>query len=1362
MKKRGMRRTLASLLVLAMLATSGITALAEDLQKTGEEMDAVYYLVNQDGGGAEMAITPDTREVITWTREGNPDHWWTLKEIEPEVYQIRNLDSKYAGQVLGASGDAVDAKMVMQAAAQDDQANLQKWVLEEAEGAEGSYRLKNAATGLYMMKKKLDGQWLDNVVLAAKDEANAAQIWKLEKTGHYIIETSINNGIITPASGIVDENASQEFQVIPEVGYVVKEVTVNGTSLEFLESENETITFTAENITKNLDVRITTEPNTAEPEQTFPYKYYVVNGAGDELVIDEGGNGGMNAGNGAIIWAREEKADHWWKFYEKEEGKFQIINDNSKLVLGVKGEGENAVIWQVEANKADPTQIWEAEPAAGKKDTYYIKNTATGFYMMKKKLDGSPSWRIDVVQAAKADDPAQEWKLENTDGWEEEPVTDKTEYFIHNKAEEVIIGIWQGSSATGASVVKWVNSDSDDQKWYKIPMDTEGEYKFRNIKTGKTMEASGDRVVQKLSANTDAQIWIAENPDSEGYGRLKNKANGMYLSLNYNEAPYEQEIDEYYLALTEISEDAKQFWKIEDSRAGLPKEGDDWIVSVPDNDYPGRNQCLSPRVVEDDYGYLYCTYESGARSEADHKEFVFPIYESQDKGKTWLRVGEIVNDDTIHPDEVIEGKECVWQMSNCPQLFVLPEAMGNLEKGTLICAGNAVAIEKDALKVSDTEGGLYKTSMDLYYSTDGGRNWDYISTIAKGGVNVVEHDPVWEPFFVYYDSQLICYYSDETDPDHSQKLVHKITKDGKKWSDAVEDVAFEDSKARPGMPVVTQLENEKWLYVYEGVGTSSPLSSFYKISDDPYNWNPEDPGIYLWTGGSPYVITLDDGRIAANTGATSEILINTSNDGTGAWIPYETGAPAGYNRCLYQLSSGELLINGSLGFQAKNNFVYVKSLDADKDLKDDVEKTQYISNKENKKVISVWGGSSSDGAYAAAWENAASLDQMWIPLRKEEKSFILKNYKSGKVLAVQDNIDRSIVIQTEEKAGDETQLWKAEIREDGYWALRNEKSGMYLSLNGSTGTNPDAMEEHVLIQVKEYKGDAQLWKFSSVTTKGKDYEPEGVEPPKPVYISIEDAKVTGVQETYEYTGEAIVPVIKVALDEKILREDEDYTAAYKNNVEAGTATIEITGKGEYEGNIIISFEIIKTAEPLPFTDVTEDDWYCGHVEFVYNEGIMTGLSEDVFGPDQLLSRGQFAVILYRMEGEPFSEYGKVFPDVEEETFYAKAAVWAYENDIMTGYGHNRHFGPADEITREQMAVVMYRYAKYRKYDISQKADLDQYKDADQISGFAMDAMQWCVEKELICGMDEEYLAPQGTASRAQCAAIIERFLTEFK
>ena len=154
---------------------------------------------------------------------------------------------------------------------------------------------------------------------------------------------------------------------------------------------------------------------------------------------------------------------------------------------------------------------------------------------------------------------------------------------------------------------------------------------------------------------------------------------------------------------------------------------------------------------------------------------------------------------------------------------------------------------------------------------------------------------------------------------------------------------------------------------------------------------------------------------------------------------------------------------------------------------------------------------------------------------------------------------------------------------------------------------------------------------------------------------------------------------------------------------------------------------------MSFGDVSTDHWYYDYVKYVYDRGLMTGLNENDFGAVQSLARAQFAVILYRMEGEPEVEYKDVFPDVADGQWYTDAIMWANQSGIVTGYEDSGLFGFADDINREQMAVMMHRYAEYKGFDISKKADFNAFSDAASVNEFADEAMQWAVGTGTISG-----------------------------
>ena len=181
----------------------------------------------------------------------------------------------------------------------------------------------------------------------------------------------------------------------------------------------------------------------------------------------------------------------------------------------------------------------------------------------------------------------------------------------------------------------------------------------------------------------------------------------------------------------------------------------------------------------------------------------------------------------------------------------------------------------------------------------------------------------------------------------------------------------------------------------------------------------------------------------------------------------------------------------------------------------------------------------------------------------------------------------------------------------------------------------------------------------------------------------------------------------------------------------------------------------------PFTDVSEKDWFYGDVMFVYENGLMLGTSKTLFSPYGTATRGMMATILWRMEGSPAPKGKNSFTDVEAGKWYADAITWTAENGIFAGYGKDK-FGPDDPITREQLAAIFYRYADYKGYDLTVKGNLDTFKDADKITDYAKTAMQWAVGSSLVKGKSGNLLDPQGTATRAEIAAMLHRFIEKYE
>ena len=181
----------------------------------------------------------------------------------------------------------------------------------------------------------------------------------------------------------------------------------------------------------------------------------------------------------------------------------------------------------------------------------------------------------------------------------------------------------------------------------------------------------------------------------------------------------------------------------------------------------------------------------------------------------------------------------------------------------------------------------------------------------------------------------------------------------------------------------------------------------------------------------------------------------------------------------------------------------------------------------------------------------------------------------------------------------------------------------------------------------------------------------------------------------------------------------------------------------------------------PFTDVSEKDWFYNDAMFVYKNGLMLGTSKTLFSPHGTVTRGMMATILWRMEGSLAPKGENSFTDVEAGMWYTDAITWTAENGIFAGYSKDK-FGPDDPITREQLTAIFYRYADYKGYKLTVTGNLDKFEDADKITDYAKTVMQWAVGNGLIKGKSENLLDPQGTATRAEIAAMLHRFVEKAK
>ena len=191
--------------------------------------------------------------------------------------------------------------------------------------------------------------------------------------------------------------------------------------------------------------------------------------------------------------------------------------------------------------------------------------------------------------------------------------------------------------------------------------------------------------------------------------------------------------------------------------------------------------------------------------------------------------------------------------------------------------------------------------------------------------------------------------------------------------------------------------------------------------------------------------------------------------------------------------------------------------------------------------------------------------------------------------------------------------------------------------------------------------------------------------------------------------------------------------------------------------VSVNVTFAEIVDDMPFVDVAENDWFYDSVRYVYDNGLMEGTSATTFAPTLTTTRSMVTTILWRAEGQPQTDNTVSYPDVEADTWYTEAICWGTEEGIVKGYGDG-NFGPNDLITREQFATILYRYAQYKGYDVSASDDLSAFPDADQTGSWAVDAVKWAVGSGLLNGKDGGLLDPLGVASRAEVATILMRFM----
>jgi hypothetical protein len=347
-------------------------------------------------------------------------------------------------------------------------------------------------------------------------------------------------------------------------------------------------------------------------------------------------------------------------------------------------------------------------------------------------------------------------------------------------------------------------------------------------------------------------------------------------------------------------------------------------VFVPPANYTSP-QVLYARTMELEGGVLLATWENYS---PEPPKVYFPIFKSVDGGETWKEISKV--------QDTVNG----WGLRYQPFLYELPTKVGKYPAGTVLLAGNSIPTD------------LNYTKIDVYASLDKGYTWEFVSHVASGGAAIPDNGipAIWEPFLMYYEGQIIIYYSDQRDPLHGQKLVHQTSQDLCTWEAPVDDVAYSTYTDRPGMTTVTKLPNGKYMMTYEYGGGPTVVADgyefpvYYRINENPLDFN-SSVGLPVVSNdgtqpiSSPYITWSPvggvNGTIIVSCGTLTQVFTNQALGAEGSWKTVPTPEGVSYTRHLRVLDNPDHLLIMGAGHlpPSTTNTVTVSVIDLAKNLK---------------------------------------------------------------------------------------------------------------------------------------------------------------------------------------------------------------------------------------------------------------------------------------------------------------------------------------------------------------------------------------------------------------------------------------------
>jgi hypothetical protein len=504
-----------------------------------------------------------------------------------------------------------------------------------------------------------------------------------------------------------------------------------------------------------------------------------------------------------------------------------------------------------------------------------------------------------------------------------------------------------------------------------------------------------------------------------------------------------------------------------------PQESNLYVAANPAS--CNKSPCiLYPKSAQLPSGRIVASFED---SEGPIVGQTLPIYKSDDNGTTWQKLANVPAPAYLSSNSAYAPYTSAWTN---PYLYVLPQQIGTMPAGTLLLSA--------VVSGNDLGDGQWRrnVAIALYSSADQGATWTIRSIIVTGG-NAAQ-DPVWEPFLMVYNNQLVAYYSDEheanfysgsaaTSNEGGQILAHKTSTNGTSWSTAVNDVGTNFYAGRPGMTTIVPTTDGKWMLTFEywGGGADTRI----KYCNTPITCNPNDGGVAApgAHGGSPVLLKLPDGRIAYNAAGSGSVWVNASGSSTGTWKEYQTPVQAGYSRMLqYVAGTGRVVILRAPWGTGPVTFGEV-------DLGNSVGTYYSIVNRKTGQILSADADKTQDANLTGnvpdliSWtNNPANTTQGWHVLQNGSTVTLL-NQAGGRAVGIWQNnaVPGERVAQWVDDGGSDKD-WVLVPTGGGYYKLQSVRNSA-LYLTGNTAWGPVTVENAVDASGNAALDDAQEWQL---------------------------------------------------------------------------------------------------------------------------------------------------------------------------------------------------------------------------------------------------------------------------------------------